>query len=254
MGFKLWPEAGSDFPYMDLPGVVRNYVRVDGPFNVDAWFAAFRKGRVFVSNGPFVTLKVDDHEMGDEFRVSRGSTVRVAADARLNPDFGPLDRLELVVSGDVVQTVAGGGDRIELKREVPIDRGVWIAVRAYGQGNDPRNLRVAHSAPIFVTVDNTGFVKTEALPELVARQRKLLAEMATSRVDPMGDLEPWETKELLIEQYRQTARRARVADRGSRSPLRRDAERESRPQAALAASVMIGFAAAALVMTRRRRG
>jgi hypothetical protein len=256
MGFKIWPEAGSDFPYMDLPGVVRNYVRIDGPFDVDAWFAAFRKGRVFVSNGPFVTLKVDDHEMGDEFRVSRGTSVRVAADARLNPDFGPLDRLELVVSGDVVQTVAGGSDRIELRKDLPISRGVWIAVRAYGQGNDPRNLRVAHTAPIFVTVDDTGFVKTEALPELVARQRKLLEEMKTSRVDPMGDLEPWETKELLIEQY--DKQRAGLASRIEEADRRYAAmlDRDSRPQAprgraAGDAAIMLGIAVALLTLTRR---
>ena len=44
MGIKLWPEAGSDFPYMDLPGVVRNYVKVDGPFSVDAWLTRFARG------------------------------------------------------------------------------------------------------------------------------------------------------------------------------------------------------------------
>ena len=253
MGFKMWPDAGSDFPYMDLPGVVRNYVHLDGPFDIDAWFAAFRKGRVFVSNGPFVTLKVDDHEMGDEFRVKAGASVRITATARLNPDFGPLDRLELVVSGDVVQTVAGSGDRAELERDLRIDRGVWIAVRAYGPGTEPRNLRVAHSAPIFVTVDDTGFVKTEALPELVARQRKLLAEMATSRVDPMGDLEPWETKELLIEQYdRQRAAlasRIEEADRRYAAMLTRD----SRAQARAEVTVMLSLAAAALAATRGRK-
>jgi len=254
MGFKIWPEAGSDFPYMDLPGVVRNYVKVDGPFSVDAWFDSFRKGRIVVSNGPLLTLKVDEHEVGDQFRVNRGSSVRIAADARLNPDFGPLERLELVVSGDVVQTAAGGGDRIELKKDLTIDRGVWIAARAYGPGSEPRNLRVAHTAPVFVTVDDTGFVKTEALAELVARQRKLLAEMASSRVDPMGDLEPWETKELLIEQY--DGQRAMLASRIEEADRRYAAMLAPpgalRDRAAGDAALMLGIAVAALVMTRRR--
>ena len=52
LGYKLLPAAGSDFPYMDLPGVVRSYVEIDGPFNVDAWFDAFRAGRLYVTNGP----------------------------------------------------------------------------------------------------------------------------------------------------------------------------------------------------------
>src|SRR5262249_27712022 len=82
-----------------------------------------------------------------------------------------------------------------------IERGVWVAVRAFGQRSEARNLRVAHSSPIFVTVDDTGFVRKEALPQLVARQRQLLAELVNSPVDPMGDLEPWETKATLVEQY-----------------------------------------------------
>jgi hypothetical protein len=148
--------------------------------------------------------------------------------------------------------VTGSGDRAELRRDLRIDRGVWIAVRAYGPGTEPRNLRVAHSAPIFVTVDESGFVKTEPLPELVARQRKLLAEMATSRVDPMGDLEPWETKELLIEQY--DRQRAALASRIEEADRRYAAmlTRESRAQEAAETTVMLSLALAALLVTRGR--
>ena len=52
LGYKILPDAGSDFPYMDLPGVVRNYVKIDGPFSTDAWFEGFRRGNMYVTNGP----------------------------------------------------------------------------------------------------------------------------------------------------------------------------------------------------------
>ena len=88
----------------------------------------------------------------------------------------------------------------------------------------------------------------------MARQRKLLAEMATSRVDPMGDLEPWETKELLIEQY--DRQRAMLASRIEEADRRYAAmlAPESRPQAVFRAAIMASIAVAALVVTRRRRG
>lgn len=44
LGYRVLPVAGADFPYFGptLPGVERTYVRLDGPFSADAWFAAFR--------------------------------------------------------------------------------------------------------------------------------------------------------------------------------------------------------------------
>jgi hypothetical protein len=203
MGYKLLPDAGSDFPYMDLPGVVRNYVHLDGPFDVDRWFEAFRHGHLYVSNGPLLDFTVNGHEMGEELRVPPGTKLQIAADARLNPDLNHLNRLELVVHGDVIATQpANGTDRAQLRKELTADRGMWLAVRAIGDESDPRNIRIAHSAPIYVVVDETGFAKREALPQLVERQRALLADLVTKPVDPMGDLEPWETKAIMIEEYR----------------------------------------------------
>jgi hypothetical protein len=199
--------------------------------------------------------------------------VRVVADARLNPDFGPLDRLELVVSGDVVETARGGTDTLQLAKDLRIDRGVWVAVRAYGASADSRNMRVAHSAPIFVTIDETGFAKPEALPQLVAGQRQLLAELVATPVDPMGDLEPWETKQLMLDQYQRQlvalGPRIEEADRRYRALLEDEGRaltplvvprhwpfphRDSTPpaQSPVWIGIMVGLAAAALAGTRLR--
>ena len=64
LGYKLLPAAGSDFPYMDLPGVVRSYARIDGPFSVDAWFDAFRAGRLYVTNGPLLEVTANGGTLG----------------------------------------------------------------------------------------------------------------------------------------------------------------------------------------------
>ena len=202
LGYKLLPAAGSDFPYMDLPGVVRSYAKIDGPFSVDAWFDAFRAGRLFVTNGPLLEVTANGRPLGDELHVEPGGTVEVVAEASLNPDLDRLDRLELVVHGEVVATEpANDRDRVRLRTTVTADRSLWLAVRAFGERQERGNLTVAHSAPIYVIVEGRPFYRDEHVPELVALQRTRLRELLTEAVDPNRDLEPWETRSLLSEMW-----------------------------------------------------
>ncbi len=200
LGYKLLPAAGSDFPYMDLPGVVRSYVKIDGPFSVDAWFDAFRAGRLYVTNGPLLELTANGRSLGEELHLGRGARVEVVAEASLNPDLDRLNRLELVVHGEVVATEsANGRNRVQLRTTLTADRSLWLAVRAFGERQEQRNITVAHSAPIYVIVDDRPFYQDERVPELVALQRTRLRELLTEAVDPDSDLEPWDTRSLLSE-------------------------------------------------------
>ncbi len=108
----------------------------------------------------------------------------VVADARLNPDVDKLNRLELVVLGDVdTQEPAGGSDRIHLQKTLTADHSVWIAIRAYDNHQQPQFTTVAHSAPIYVIVDDEPSWKAQTLVELVRYQRAQLTELLTVRVD-----------------------------------------------------------------------
>jgi len=202
LGFKLTPSAGSDFPYTDLPGVVRDYVKVDGSYDPDAWYASFRAGHVYVTNGPFLEFTVNGHSMGDEVHVPRGARLDVVAQAQLNPDVDKLDRLELVVLGDVVATEsAAGQDRVQLDTQLTADHSMWIAVRAYGSRQEEWNVTAAHSAPVYVVVDDQPTWKREAVPQLVERERVVLKEILTAPLVPAEDLEGFETGKLLLAQW-----------------------------------------------------
>jgi hypothetical protein len=210
LGFKVNPAGGSDYPYFgpSLPGVERYYVKLDGAFDADAWYAAFRAGRVFVTNGPLLDFTINGAGMGQEVRVARGARLDVAAAAQLNPDIDKLGRLELIVHGDVAATERGtGGDRLELRQTLTAERSMWVAVRALGDrqvettGQVNTLGAIAHSAPIYVIVDNQPFYKTSAVGELVKEQRQILQELLTGPVDPMGDLEAWETVDVLARQW-----------------------------------------------------
>ena len=205
LGFKVLPVGGADWPYFGptLPGVERTYVKVDGPFTIDSWLAGFRRGHAYVTNGPFLEFTVNGRPMGEEIRVARGTTLDVAAAAQLNPDVDSLDRLELVVLGDVrAQEPARGQDRVQLKTSLTADRSMWVAVRAYGGHQEPQFTTVAHSAPIYVVVDDEPTWKADAVEELVKLQRGHLNDLLTVPIEPDGDLEAYETHETILQQWK----------------------------------------------------
>ena len=214
LGYRVLPVAGADFPYFGptLPGVERTYVRLDGPFSADAWFAAFREGRAYVTNGPFLELSVNGRGMGGELRVAPGTPLAIEASARLNPEYDRLDRLELVVLGDVAATeTADGTDAVALSHRTTAEGSLWIAARAWGGRQGARDMTVAHSAPVYVVVGDEPTWKREAVPELVAHHRAQLRALLSTPVDPRQDLETWETATALVERW--TEQRPRLEPR-----------------------------------------
>ncbi|MGD9905938.1 MAG: CehA/McbA family metallohydrolase [Vicinamibacterales bacterium] len=228
MGYRILPAGGADWPYFGptLPGVERTYVKVDGPFTIDGWLAGFRRGRVYVTNGPFLELTVNGQPMGAEVKAAQGSTLTIEATATLNPDVDALDRIELVVLGDVVkQEFANGKDAVRLSTAVTADRSLWLAVRAYGKTQEQQFTTVAHSAPIYVVVGNQPTWKAEALPELVGIQRARLSDLLAEPVNADGDLEFFETRETILEQWKRQlpalTPRVKEADRRYQALLER---------------------------------
>jgi hypothetical protein len=233
LGFKLVPVAGADWPYFGptLPGVERTYVRVDGPFSIDSWLDGFRKGHVFVTNGPSLEFTVNGRQMGEEIHVPRGAKLEVAASARLNPDIDTLDRVEIVMLGDVAAKEAARDNRATLTATLTADRSMWIAARALGAHQEPQFMTVAHSAPIYVVVDDEPTWKADAVEELVALQRQQLNDLLTQPVNADGDLEAFETRETIVEQWKKQLPilTPRIKEADARYQMLLDRLRTSRP-------------------------
>ena len=195
LGFRLAPVAGSDFPYINLPGTERSYVRIDAPFSPQAWFEGLRQGRTFVTNGPMLSLDVAGGTIGDTVAAARGETVTITARARVNPDMDSLDRVELVIHGDIVATAESeeGSESLTLNHSLTADGSCWVALRAYG-----KNGALAHSAPVYVSVDGVEeFWNTAAVPALVEKYRNRIKTLLDALPDAYDDLERWDTAELL---------------------------------------------------------
>lgn len=207
LGFKLTPTAGSDFPYLGAPGAERNYVFLGDAFSTDAWYAALRNNRTFVTNGPMLEFTVNGQPMGADLQVASGDEILVRASAALNPDIEALDRLELVVHGELVASTRdpARGNALTLEHRMIVRDGIWLAVRAYGVDQ-----AAAHSAPIFVSTGH-GFGNSAKVADIARTMLERLDEFALLSVDAGSELEPWSVAGPLSSMFEQ--QRADILER-----------------------------------------
>lgn len=200
MGFPLTATAGSDFPWCGRNrkfgaaedegthiGDARFYTYVDGPLTFDAWFAALKAGRTFVTSGPMLDLQVDDARPGATLERKAGDRLRVTARAHGHAGDVPLQSLEIIVHGKVVRSVAAteagqSAERLELSFDLPLDtHGVWLAAKATGGPT-----QVAHTTPVYVRVDGRGFENPETLARHIAASKAYLDEIEAALATPSG--------------------------------------------------------------------
>jgi hypothetical protein len=191
-GFRLAATSGTD-NFSDVgrdppPGSDRTYVHLQGgrPVTLARWLAGIRAGHTFASTGPLLFLDVAGREPGDEiaFRASDAPRLTVRAEAT---SITPMARLEIVVNGAVVQTVAATDSlHIALSTEVSLPRGGWVAARVVGPpsryvGDD---YAFAHTGPVYVVRDGRRFTSADDARFLAAAVDAVRARVAR---------EPWRT-------------------------------------------------------------
>ena len=159
-GLKLPASVGTD-ALLDRSteplGGDRVYVKTVGPLAMNSWLDGLKSGRSFVTNGPILTLSVNDKSSGETCELAAAGTVRVAATVESDV---PFDKIELIVNGKVaVHDEIGASDpaapRVRhLNVELSIPQSSWIALRVRG----PAHAAVfdgpvwAHTSPVYVKV------------------------------------------------------------------------------------------------------
>jgi len=156
-GLRLAATAGTDtflsFSHFGVisnpPGWARVYAQLgEQTLSVAAFKDAIRAGRTFVTNGPWLTLDVNECEPGAVLDLAVGDRLDIRADVR-----GPgAERLTLVGPDGVL---AEGDAPAELHFETTLRDGpIWIAAVARGSGH-PNTLDrsvLAHTSPVYVDV------------------------------------------------------------------------------------------------------
>ena len=177
-GFRLAAAGGTD-NFSDVwrdppPGGDRTYVFLgDEPLSVERWLEGLQAQRTFMTTGPLLFLEVQGRDSGGAELPARGpgeeialpasatETVEVRAEA---VSIVPMGRLEIVVNGEVVQTVeASDPFEVAFQGGVPLPQGGWIAARVLGPSSRyvTDSYAFAHTSPVYVVRDGQTFRSAE---------------------------------------------------------------------------------------------
>ncbi|HFB97864.1 MAG TPA: hypothetical protein ENJ62_01875 [Bryobacterales bacterium] len=195
LGIPLTALAGSDYPWCGRGkrygldenwaqiGNARFYTYVGGDLTFDKWFAAVKAGRTFATTGPMLEFTVNGKLPGERIDVKPNARLRIRAAAFGQSEHVPLERLEIVVHGNVVAHADGSREKLEIDLELPVDHGVWIAARAKaGPGQS------AHTTPVYVTVDGGGFENPETFSRNLRMAGEYLEELEQELASPREGL------------------------------------------------------------------
>ncbi|MEX2566906.1 MAG: CehA/McbA family metallohydrolase [Cyclobacteriaceae bacterium] len=218
LGIPLTAVAGSDFPWCGIDhdsgpssrfaqiGNVRFYTYTGQPFSYNTWKEGLAAGHTFVSSGPIVEFSINGSLPGDHLNVPKGSLLTISAKALGHPSQVPLSRLEIVGHGEILAQVSvddpdQSSSQLSIVLEVPSDHGIWIAARTFGK---PK--QVAHTTPIYVTVDKGSFHNPITAPKYLALSEQYLNELEDQLEEHSMDpqYQAWHYKAQLKKRIKET--------------------------------------------------
>ena len=200
VGVRLPISTGTDWFVYDFSRV---YAKVPGPLTVPSWLDALKAGRCQATNGPLLTLTVDDKEPGDVLNLDRPKTLRVELSATGRHDF---QKLELVQNGKVIQSETGRGKdgvwTAKLVREVRLDEPAWFAARIDSPAKNELDRQLfAHTSPVYVDYAGRRVFDVEA-----ARLMHRRMEDARAEIRARGTFADPAAREAMLASYDETAK------------------------------------------------
>jgi hypothetical protein len=179
-------------------GTVRTYARIANgrAFDYAAWMDAVHRAETFVTYGPLVEFSVDGRPAGSRIAASaRGATVDVSWEAA--SVTVPMTRVELVVNGEIRESVSVDHGRAAGSWKVKVPRSAWLALLVRGRYPDKPEIVAAHTSPVMVEVAGSPF---EAAADAVTILEQI--EGALAYLDTVGtraDTTAWKRMRLVLE-------------------------------------------------------
>jgi hypothetical protein len=155
-GYRVAVVGGTDKMSAGMPvGNVRTYAYAgDDELSFDTWARAVRAGRTYTTSGPLVRFLVEGRQPGDELTLpAGGGTVHV--EAEVTSLTGPVNRLEVVLNGQVVAQEASpnGARSLKLSTPVRVQGSGWLAARCVSESRAwsvwPQHI-AAHTSAVYV--------------------------------------------------------------------------------------------------------
>jgi hypothetical protein len=153
-GYLLPAVGGTDKMAASMAvGTVRTYARLkEGlPFTYDNWMEAVRSRETFVTYGPLMEFKVDGQPMGSRIQMTTNGG-RVDITWQVASVTVPMTRVELVVNGEIRESVAVDSEAGSGEWSFKVEKGCWLALLVRGRYPDQKEMIAAHSSPVMVEV------------------------------------------------------------------------------------------------------
>ena len=149
-GLRLPASTGSDW---FISSANRVYGHTGGPFEYEAWVQALKEGKTFITNGPALTLSVDERGPGAEIETAPGKPVQALVSWT---SHYPVTRVEFIFNGKVVahESFIEGSTGGQLEASISANNDGWIAAKVASEARDSFSQPIfAHTSPVYV---NTG--------------------------------------------------------------------------------------------------
>ena len=141
-------------------GINRTYVEVSIEANSDAerrdaWLDGLKAGHTMATNGPLVGLTVNGRTPGNEVTLEHeGEAVSFTGALR---SIVPVDHLELVYNGQVIESFTLDGDRTsaDIRGTAKLDGPGWLVLRAWNDSANPLIFDIypyATTSPVYVSI------------------------------------------------------------------------------------------------------
>ena len=127
----------------------RVYVNTQEAFSYESWIQGMKDGNTFITNGPAIDLKVNDHSMGATVELSSGGSLDIESTFS---SFYSVHRVEIIMNGAVIHSESwpeGKRDGV-VRHQVSVERDGWIAARLWGDQRDSFDQSIySHSSPVY---------------------------------------------------------------------------------------------------------
>jgi hypothetical protein len=137
-------------------GFDRVYVWTPGwPASIDTWLDELKQGRTFATNGPLLEFKLGEEMVGSDLKFDAPQSA-VPFTAKLR-SIVPVDHLEVVCNGKVVQSLKLEGERksADASGTIPLNESGWCVLRAWSEKAEypvMDNYTYATTSPVYVII------------------------------------------------------------------------------------------------------
>jgi len=133
-------DAISDLHRTAIVGQMRAYAHMPEGLSWEGWVSAIRRGEMFVTNGPLLSLSVNGERIGSSVQLPEGGgTVRVSGSVHA---FAPIEAPQLLIGGRAIalQAEMEAAEetyedslylRVTFSRDIRVTRSDWITLQAF---------------------------------------------------------------------------------------------------------------------------